>query len=162
MTVTKTKPIAYDRNNERQQLRLPSSAKKPIDRTQLHRSQSIQYNQYRSIRTDPFAPSASYDHRGRVDPFAPSASCDYPRGADPFAPSAFRDYPRRVDPFAPSAPCDRSQRFDPLAPSAFCDRSREVNPFAPIASCDRSRGNKQPIVTSATIASQARSLRSAV
>jgi hypothetical protein len=139
--------IAYDSNNERQQLQLPSSAKKPIDRTQLHQSQSIRYNQYRSIRADPFAPSASCDYPRRADPFAPSASCDYPQMADAFAPSASCDYPREVDPFAPSASCDRPQ---------------EVDPFAPSASCDRLRGNTQPIVTSATITPQARSLRSAV
>jgi hypothetical protein len=43
--VTKTKLIAYDRN-EQQQPRLPSSVKKPIDRTQLDRSQTIRYNRY--------------------------------------------------------------------------------------------------------------------
>jgi hypothetical protein len=96
------KPIAYDRNNKRQQLRLPSSVKKLIDHTQLHRSQSIRYNQYRSIKADPFVPSAS------------------------------------------------------------CDRPREVDRFAPRASCDRSQGDKQQIVTSANITSQALLLRSAV
>jgi hypothetical protein len=37
--------------DDKQQLRLPSSSMKPIDRTQLHQSQSIHYNQYRSTGT---------------------------------------------------------------------------------------------------------------
>jgi hypothetical protein len=38
-----------------------TSAKKPIDRTQLHGSQSIRYNQYRSIRADPSTTSVVTD-----------------------------------------------------------------------------------------------------
>jgi hypothetical protein len=145
--VTKTKPIAYDRNDKRHQLWLPSSEKKPIDHTQLHQSQSIRYNRYRSIMADMFAPSASCDYPQRANPFAPSASCDYPRGADPFASSASCDYPPRADLFSPSASCDYPRRVDPFAPSASCDRLREDN---------------QLIVTAATTTSQALSLRSAV
>jgi hypothetical protein len=70
------KPIAYDRN-ERQQLRLPSSAKKPINRTQLHRSQSIWYNQYWSIRANTLAPSALCDHPRRTDPSASNNTGSY-------------------------------------------------------------------------------------
>jgi hypothetical protein len=54
--------------DNRQQLRLQSLAMKSIDRTQLHRSQSIQYNQYRSIGICSIAPSA-FDTQ--VDPEHP-------------------------------------------------------------------------------------------
>jgi hypothetical protein len=41
----------HDRTDDKQQLRLPSSSTKLIDRTQLHRPRSIRYRQYQSTGT---------------------------------------------------------------------------------------------------------------